>query len=77
MVSNDDDLENMNRKISSMYHKSIDDKNKEQPCIHDRVKLIYVDDEYNGLTQGVCGTVSGIYAAKEVSKSVNSDVNFH
>jgi hypothetical protein len=44
---------------------------KQRPNIHDRVKLIYVDDEYSGLTQGICGTVSGIYAAKEVCKSVN------
>jgi hypothetical protein len=44
---------------------------KKQPCIYDSIKLIYVDDEYSGLTQGICGTVSGIYAANEISKSVN------
>src|SRR5919197_5901816 len=61
------------------YHKSdFDNDNandvtthKKQPCIQDRIKLIYVDDEYSGLTQGICGTVSGIYAANEICKSVN------
>src|SRR5919197_784686 len=61
------------------YHKSdFDNDNandvtthKKQPCIQDRVKLIYVDDEYSGLTQGICGTLSSIYAANEISKSVN------
>jgi hypothetical protein len=68
-----------NSKTISTYHKStLDNDNandvtthKKQPCIQDRVKLIYVDDEYSGLTQGICGTVSGIYAANEISKSVN------
>ena len=27
--------------------------------------------EYSGLVQGICGTVSGIYAANEICKSVN------
>ena len=71
MISNDDNLQNMDHKTSSMHHKSIHDENKKQPCIHDRIKLIYVDDEYGELTQGICGTVSGIFTAKEVSKSVN------
>ena len=71
MVSNDDNLQNMNHKTSSMHHKSIHDENKKQPCIHDRIKLIYVDDGYSELTQGICGTVIGIYTAKEVSKPVN------
>ena len=57
MVStNNDNLQNMNRKPSNMYHKGIHDKNdghdvtthKKQPCIQDRIKLIYVDDEYSG-----------------------------
>ena len=34
---------------------------QQQPHINDRVKLIYVDDEYTGLTQGVCGAVTGIF----------------
>ena len=38
---------------------------KQQPCIHDRVKLTYIYDEYSGLTQGICET------ANEVCKSVN------
>jgi hypothetical protein len=44
---------------------------KQQPSIQDRIKLIYVDDEYSGLTQGICGTVSDIYTANEICKSVN------
>ena len=67
-----------NTKTIITYHKNIHDGNvnvvttyKKQPCIHDRIKLIYIDDEYSGLPQGICGTVSGIYAAKEICKSVN------
>ena len=69
-----------NSKTISSYHKSTLDNNnangvtthkKQQPCIQDRIKLIYIDDEYSGLTQGICGTVSGIYAANEICKSVN------
>lgn len=71
MVSNDDNLQNMDHKTLSMHHKSIHDDSKKQPCIHDRIKLIYVDDEYSELTQGICGTVSGICAANEICKSVN------
>jgi len=44
---------------------------RQPPSVHDRVKLIHVDDEYSGLTPGICGTVSGIYAANEICKSVN------
>jgi hypothetical protein len=44
---------------------------KQQACLQDRIKLIHIDDEYSGLTQGICGTVSGIYAANEICKSVN------
>ena len=50
---------------------TIDKKKQQQPCLQDRIKLIYIDDEYSGLTQGICGTVSGIYAANEICKSVN------
>jgi len=50
---------------------TIDKKKQRQPCLQDRIKLIYIDDEYSGLTQGICGTVSGIYAANEICKSVN------
>jgi hypothetical protein len=50
---------------------TIDKKKQQQPCLQDRIKLVYVDDEYSGLTQGICGTVSGIYAANEICKSVN------
>ena len=46
-------------------------KKQQQPCIQDRIKLTHIDDEYSGLTQGICGTVTGIYAANEISKSVN------
>ena len=69
-----------NSKTISTFHKStLDNDNannvtthkKQQPCIQDRIKLIYIDDEYSGLTQGICGTVTGIYAANEISKSVN------
>src|SRR5919197_2344370 len=67
-------------KTISTYHTSILDNDdahgvtihrKQQPCIQDRVKLIYIDDDYSGLTQGICGTISGIYAANEICKSVN------
>jgi hypothetical protein len=44
---------------------------QQPPSVHDRVKLIHIDDEYSGLTPGICGTVSGIYAANEICKSVN------
>jgi hypothetical protein len=44
---------------------------KQQPCPQDYIKLIYIDDEYSGLTLGICGIVSGIYAANEICKSVN------
>ena len=50
---------------------TIDKKKQQQPCLQDRIKLIYIDDEYSGLTQGICGTVIGIYAANEICKSVN------
>src|SRR5919206_3129909 len=46
-------------------------KQQHQPCLQDRIKLIHIDDEYSGLTQGICGTVIGIYAANEICKSVN------
>ena len=46
-------------------------KKKQQLCLQDRIKLIYIDDEYSGLTQGICGTVSGIYVSNEICKSVN------
>jgi hypothetical protein len=46
-------------------------KQQHQPCLQDRVKLIHIDDEYSGLTQGICGTIIGIYAANEICKSVN------
>jgi len=50
---------------------TIDKKKQQQPCLEDRIKLIYIDDEYSGLTQGICGSVIGIYAANEICKSVN------
>src|SRR5919199_4368051 len=50
---------------------TIDKKKQQQLCPQDRIKLIYIDDEYSGLTQGICGTVCGIYAANEICKSVN------
>ncbi len=65
------------KKISTHYTSILhnDDvtiyKKKQQPCLQDRIKLIHIDDEYSGLTQGICGTVSGIYAANEICKSVN------
>ena len=46
-------------------------KQQHQPCLQDRIKLIHIDDEYSGLTQGICGTIIGIYAANEICKSVN------
>jgi hypothetical protein len=67
-----------NIKTIFTYHKSTHNDNanevtthKKQPCIQDRIKLIYVDDGYSGSTQGICGTVSGIYAANEICKAVN------
>jgi hypothetical protein len=76
IVSNDDNLQNVNCKPSNVYHKNIHPNSgvttrKKQPCIQDCIKLIHVDDEYSGLTQGICGTISGIYAANEICKSVN------
>jgi hypothetical protein len=50
---------------------TLDKKKQQQPCLQDRIKLIQIDDEYSGLTRGICGTVSGIYAANEICKSVN------
>src|ERR1041384_1871608 len=67
-------------KTTSTYHISVINNSningatthkKRQPCIQDRIKLIYIDDEYSGLTQGICGTIIGIYAANEICKSVN------
>jgi len=56
-------------------HDSLDvthDKEKQQqPCLQDRIKLIYIDDEYSGLTPGICGIIDGIYAANEICKSAN------
>jgi|ERR1051325_10434097 hypothetical protein len=68
-----------NNKIISTYHLSAHNSNsnvvttnkKRQPSIRDRIKLVHIDDEYSGLTQGICGSVSGIYAANEICKSVN------
>ncbi|HYZ50608.1 MAG TPA: hypothetical protein VE593_06955 [Nitrososphaeraceae archaeon] len=71
-----------NTKITSTHHTAIldnhytldvtiDKKKQQQLCPQDRIKLIYIDDEYSGLTQGICGTVCGIYAANEICKSVN------
>jgi hypothetical protein len=42
---------------------------RQQPHINDRVKLIYVDDEYSGLTQGVCGAVTGAGAARKCCRA--------
>ena len=44
---------------------------KHQVCVHERIKLKYVDYEYSGLTQGICGTVTGISVIKEVFRSIN------
>jgi hypothetical protein len=80
IVNMDSNSQNRNYKISSTYHKTIiyddnDNNNttsqKQQPCIHDRVKLIYLDYEYSGLTQGICGTITGIASIKEAFRSIN------
>ena len=55
----------------SLYISLEKKKQQHQPCLQDRVKLIHIDDEYSGLTQGICGTIIGIYAANEICKSVN------
>ena len=65
-----------NNKIISTYHLGGHNSNSNvvttnKPSIHDRIKLVHIDDEYSGLTQGICGSVSGIYAANEICKSVN------
>ena len=67
---------NTHRTATPDNHDSLDvttDKKKrqQQPCLQDRIKLIYIDDEYSGLTQGICGSISGIYAANEICKSFN------
>ena len=75
-------LQSRNYSIESIDHKSVlDDDNdtnnntatstQKQPCINDRLKLVYVDDEYRGLKQGICGTVTGIPVIKEVFRSIN------
>ena len=55
----------------SLYISLEKKKQHHQPCLQDRIKLIHIDDEYSGLTQGICGTIIGIYAANEICKSVN------
>src|ERR671927_632229 len=55
----------------SLYISLEKKKQQHQPCLQDRIKLIHIDDEYSGLTQGICGTIIGIYAANEICKSVN------
>ena len=55
----------------SLYISLEKKKQQHQPCLQDRIELIHIDDEYSGLTQGICGTIIGIYAANEICKSVN------
>jgi 3-methyladenine DNA glycosylase/8-oxoguanine DNA glycosylase len=52
-------------------NRSITCTRKLLPSVHDRVKLIHIDDVYSGLVHGICGTVCSIYAANEICKSVN------
>ena len=37
---------------------TIDKKKQKQPCLQDRIKLIYIDDEYSDLTQGIWSFIS-------------------
>jgi hypothetical protein len=70
MLTNQFQMKNCNSDNNN--HTTINStRKKHQPSIHDRVKLIHIDDEYSGLTQGICGTIIGIYAANEICKSVN------
>ena len=45
--------------------------NSQKPTIQDRVKLIYIDDEYAGLKQGICGTVTDISSIREAFRRDN------
>ena len=72
MLTNQFQMKNCNSENNNNNHTTITStRKKHQPSIHDRVKLIHIDYEYSGLTQGIYGTVSGIYAANEICKSVN------
>ena len=47
--------------------------NCKQPSVHDRIRLIFVDDEYSCITKGTCGTVTGVDVINDVFKSVKRD----
>ena len=59
-----------NYEPTSIHEKSILNASQ-KPTIQDRVKLIYIDDEFAGLIQGICGTVTGISSIKEAFKHDN------
>jgi len=70
MLTNQFQMKNCNSDNNN--HTTINStRKKHQPSVHDRVKLIHIDDEYSGLTQGIYGTIIGICAANEICKSVN------
>jgi hypothetical protein len=64
--------QNIEYEVASIHHKKIDSNSTSQkPCITDRVKLMYIDDEYAGLTQDICGTITGISNIKELFRRDN------
>ncbi len=56
--------------LTNIYEKDITN-DSQKPSIQDRVKLVYIDDEYAGLTQGICGTITSISSIKEAFKHDN------
>ena len=56
--------------LTNIYEKGITN-DSQKPSIQDRVKLVYIDDEYSGLTQGICGTITSISSIKEAFKHDN------
>ena len=67
---NNSNVQNTNLEQTVINEKNIPNDNQ-KPTIQDRVKLIYIDDEYAGLPQGICGTVTGISSIKEVFRRDN------
>jgi hypothetical protein len=69
-----DDSNNYDRsytnELTNIYENGITN-DSQKPSIQDRVKLVYIDDEYAGLTQGICGTITSISSIKEAFKHDN------
>jgi hypothetical protein len=68
-ISSNDEVnsQTIGDKVTNIHHKNIDNDNTSQkPCINDRVKLVYIDDEYSGLTKNIGGTITGLSSIREV-----------